>query len=744
MPRQIVIAEQHRVAAVFAEDQVQELIVASGVHQVGDVYLGVIENVLPSIDAAFVNIGPSERNGFIHVTDLGPLRIKRSHASITELVLPQQKVLVQVMKEPTGNKGPRLTGDLAFPGRYLVLRPYGKGVHLSRRIEDREERNRLKSLAILIKPPQMGLLVRTEAEGVSEEAMIDDLEQLKKLWEDIQQQYQSARGPGLLNRDDDFIQRVLRDVYSEDVNRIVTDSPAGAKRVRGYLQSWNKGQMPAGVFVDAHREPTPILEYFRVNAVIRQALRPRVDLPSGGYIIIEPTEALTVIDVNSGSFTQSATSRETVLWTNCEAATEIARQLKLRNIAGVIVVDFIDMDSRRDQLQVLEHFNKALSSDKARPQVAQLSELGLVELTRKRQGQSLYEIFGHSCPTCEGLGILVRLPGVEPGRLLTIENGLTVTLPDDTSEGDEDGSSPILPQDSDSQRVRLRVGNDGVPRAESRVPLRRSRSGPGQRRYSAVSGLDPFSPFGSPVELENEARSEGGLGSGPQGGRKRQDWGDPRQRSGSRGIGSEGDALPAAEAFADEFLPETASELSSSPRAGQKHRDSRRPGRGEEGEGYSPRKDYISSTRTEESRPAPARQTITVEMTPLQQRVYSELGLSPLLLLKQPPPLGRDTVVTVALPGRAPASVDTTVDTTTALEVRESAPVDTSEPQVDVGIEPKAEPPDPSLSPPANLAEPEDTPSSGAEPLAPEPEELAVNPAQQSPAASRRRRSRSS
>ncbi|MCJ2542688.1 Rne/Rng family ribonuclease [Thermostichus vulcanus] len=744
MPRQIVIAEQHRVAAVFAEDQVQELIVASGVHQVGDVYVGVIENVLPSIDAAFVNIGPSERNGFIHVTDLGPLRIKRSHASITELVLPQQKVLVQVMKEPTGNKGPRLTGDLAFPGRYLVLRPYGKGVHLSRRIEDREERNRLKSLAILIKPPQMGLLVRTEAEGVSEEAMIDDLEQLKKLWEDIQQQYQSARGPGLLNRDDDFIQRVLRDVYSEDVNRIVTDSPAGAKRVRGYLQSWNKGQMPAGVFVDAHREPTHILEYFRVNAVIRQALRPRVDLPSGGYIIIEPTEALTVIDVNSGSFTQSATSRETVLWTNCEAATEIARQLKLRNIAGVIVVDFIDMDSRRDQLQVLEHFNKALSSDKARPQVAQLSELGLVELTRKRQGQSLYEIFGHSCPTCEGLGILARLPGVEPGRLLTIENGLTVTLPDDTSEGDEDGSSPILPRDSDSQRVRLRVGNDGVPRAESRVPLRRSHSGPGKRRYSPAGGLDPFSPFGSPVELE-EARSEGGPGSGPQGGRKRQDWGDPRQRSGSRGIGSEGDALPAAEAFADEFLPETASELSSSPRAGQKHRDSRRPGRGEEGEGYSPRKDYISSTRTEESRPAPARQTITVEMTPLQQRVYSELGLSPLLLLKQPPPLGRDTVVTVALPGKAPASVNTTVDTTTALEVRESAPVDTSEPQVDVGIEPEAEPPVPSLSPPANLAEPEDTPpQSGAEPLAPEPEELAVNPAQQSPAASRRRRSRSS
>lgn len=744
MPRQIVIAEQHRVAAVFAEDQVQELIVASGVHQVGDVYLGVIENVLPSIDAAFVNIGPSERNGFIHVTDLGPLRIKRSHASITELVLPQQKVLVQVMKEPTGNKGPRLTGDLAFPGRYLVLRPYGKGVHLSRRIEDREERNRLKSLAILIKPAQMGLLVRTEAEGVSEEAMIDDLEQLKKLWEDIQQQYQSARGPGLLNRDDDFIQRVLRDVYSEDVNRIVTDSPAGAKRVRGYLQSWNKGQMPAGIFVDAHREPTHILEYFRVNAVIRQALRPRVDLPSGGYIIIEPTEALTVIDVNSGSFTQSATSRETVLWTNCEAATEIARQLKLRNIAGVIVVDFIDMDSRRDQLQVLEHFNKALSSDKARPQVAQLSELGLVELTRKRQGQSLYEIFGHSCPTCEGLGILAQLPGVEPGRLLTVENGLMVTLPDEGADAprragqDEESSAIPVPRDGDSQRVRLRMGSDGVPRAESRVPLRRSRSSPEQRRYGPTGGLDPFSPFGSPAELEDEARSEGG--------RKRQEWGDPRQRSGSRGGDSAGEALPAAESFGDDFLLETASigEPSSGSRVSQKRRDSRRSGRGEEGEGYSPRKDYISLTRAEESRPAPARQTITVEMTPLQQRVYSELGLSPLLLLEQPPPLGRDTVVTVALPGMTPASVGTP----TELESSESSLGDTPESpesEVGVGIEPEAEPRDPSRSFQADLAEGEDTPPEPvAEAPAPELKELAVNPAKQSPAASRRRRSRSS
>ncbi|MCC5649709.1 Rne/Rng family ribonuclease [Nostoc sp. XA013] len=417
MPKQIIIAEQHQIAAVFSEDQIQELVVATGHHQIGDIYLGVVENVLPGIDAAFVNIGDPERNGFIHVTDLGPLKLKRTAAAITELLTPQQKVLVQVMKEPTGTKGPRLTGNITLPGRYVVLMPYGRGVNLSRRIKSESERNRLRALAILVKPAGMGLLVRTEAEGKPEEAIMEDLELLQKQWEVIQQEAHSTRAPALLNRDDDFIQRVLRDMYGADVNRIVVDSSTGLKRVKQYLQNWSGGQTPQGLLIDHHRDRSPILEYFRISAAIREALKPRVDLPSGGYIIIEPTEALTVIDVNSGSFTRSATARETVLWTNCEAATEIARQLRLRNIAGVIVVDFIDMESRRDQLQVLEHFNKALKADKARPQIAQLTELGLVELTRKRQGQNIYELFGETCPTCGGLGHTVRLPGEIENRL---------------------------------------------------------------------------------------------------------------------------------------------------------------------------------------------------------------------------------------------------------------------------------------------------------------------------------------
>lgn len=410
MPKQIIIAEQHRLAAVFSEDQIQELVVAQGSHQVGDIYLGVVENVLPSIDAAFVNIGNPERNGFIHVSDLGPIRLKRSIAPITELVTPQQKVLVQVMKEPTGNKGPRLTGNITLPGRFLVLMPSGRGVNLSRRIRDEDERHRLRALAVLVKPEGMGLLVRTEAEGMDEQAIIRDLEYLKKQWEKIQQKTQSTRPPALMNRDEDFIQRVLRDTYTAEVNRIVTDSSFGQKRVKQALLQWNAGKMPNGVYVEHHKETTSMLDFYRVTAAIREALKPRVDLPSGGYVVIEPTEALTVIDVNSGSFTRSATSRETVLWTNCEAATEIARQLRLRNIAGVIVVDFIDMDSMRDKMQVLEHFSKALKSDKSRPQIAQLSELGLVELTRKRQGQSIYEVFGKNCNVCDAQGIIPALP----------------------------------------------------------------------------------------------------------------------------------------------------------------------------------------------------------------------------------------------------------------------------------------------------------------------------------------------
>lgn len=600
MPKQIIIAEQHRTAAVFSEDQIQELIVATGSHQVGDIYVGTVENVLSGIDAAFINIGDSERNGFMHVSDLGPLKLKRAPGPITELVAPKQKVLVQIMKEPTGNKGPRLTGKITLPGRYLVLMPYGRGVNLSRRIRNEAERHRLRALGILTKPPGMGLLVRTEAESVSEEAIIEDLEALQKRWEMIQQEAMATRPPALLNRDDDFIQRVLRDVYNADVNRIVTDSDIGMQRVKQHLSSWSDGRLPAGVLVDHHRTDSPsILEYFRVNAAIREALKPRVDLPSGGYIIIEPTEALTVIDVNSGSFTRSATARETVLWTNCEAAVEIARQLRLRNVAGVIVVDFIDMESRRDQMQVLEHFGKALQADKARPQISQLSELGLVELTRKRQGQNIYELFGCPCPACGGLGHLAQLPGEAPVEVQQSAVASRVVPMSSVRMARQERSESLEP-DQSLKSLDLVNHPDYSDKSNGRNRRRRRRSdGPSARSSRSAA---------APPKLVNNGSNISPI------------------------VSSAPILTPNGESSRDDM---TAAETSSA---------------------------RSKRSRSRSRKPEIPPQVVTVALTPDEQRIYAEMGISPLVLSQEEIKDTKNVVVSVVLPGEAPPPAHTTLD----------------------------------------------------------------------------------
>ncbi len=405
MSQQIVIAEQARIAALLKDDRVDEIIVAQGQYQIGDIFLGTVENVLPGIDAAFIDIGESEKNGFIHVSDLGPLKIKKGAAGITELLEPKQKVVVQVMKEPTGSKGPRLTGNISLPGKYLVLQPFGQGVNISRKINTETERNRLKALGVLIKAPGTGLLFRTESENINEELLIDDLENLINKWDSILQISESSNPPVLVNRDEDFSLRILRDYVNTSTKKVVVDSKSATERAKAFLSD-SDSKVTVEFYSNIKNEH--VLEKYKINLAIKKALQPRVDLPSGGYIIIQPTEALTVIDVNSGSFTRSANSRQTVLWTNCEAAIEIARQMKLRNIGGILVIDFIDMDSRRDQFQLLEHFTSAIKDDSARPQIAQLTELGLVELTRKRQGQNIYELFGKKCSQCEGLGQLTN------------------------------------------------------------------------------------------------------------------------------------------------------------------------------------------------------------------------------------------------------------------------------------------------------------------------------------------------
>jgi len=414
MSQQIIIAEQAKIAALLKDDRVDELIVSQGQYQIEDIFLGTVENVLPGIDAAFIDIGESKKNGFIHVTDLGPLKMKKGSAGITELLEPKQKVLVQVMKEPTGNKGPRLTGNISLPGKYVILQPFGQGVNISRKINTETERSRLRALGVLMKPPGTGLLFRTESEGISEELLIDDLETLIQKWENILHLNESSNPPMLISRDEDFSLKILRDYANSSTTKVVIDSKSAVERAKNYLSN-NESEFIIDFHSNAKDEH--ILEKYKIYQTIQKALLPRVDLPSGGYIIIEPTEALTVIDVNSGSFTRSANSRQTVLWTNCEAAIEISRQMKLRNIGGVLVIDFIDMDSRRDQFQLLEHFTTAIKDDSAKPQIAQLTELGLVELTRKRQGQNIYELFGKSCSCCEGLGHLQNLPNLQKTTL---------------------------------------------------------------------------------------------------------------------------------------------------------------------------------------------------------------------------------------------------------------------------------------------------------------------------------------
>ena len=396
--KKIIIAERDNIAAVMEGGKVTDFFISRGDVILGDVFLATVDNILPSIDAAFVNVG-MDKMGFLHAQDV------MGKGALKDKLSPKQKLIVQVVKEPTGHKGPRVTTEISLPGRFLVLMPNEPGTSISKKIENSRERARLKSVVNLIKPVGVGVIIRTEAEGQSEADIQEDLEILLEKWNNIITAAETMTPPNLLYRDQDLLYRTIREACTEDVKEIVVDTAFAMQRVQNILQNWH---MNKNVQVTLYKGTEPLLVATDVHKEIKAALNVKVNMPSGGYLFIQTTEALTVIDVNSGKFTSSSTQDETILKTNIEAVHEIARQLRLRNIGGMIIIDFIDMLSRADKLAIMEELEIALEPDKAKPQVGQLSDLGLVELTRHRQGQSLSEIFTKKCPHCQGTGYFMN------------------------------------------------------------------------------------------------------------------------------------------------------------------------------------------------------------------------------------------------------------------------------------------------------------------------------------------------
>ena len=396
--KRIIIAERDNIAAVLEGNKVTDFFIHRGDVLLGDVYLATVDNILPSIDAAFVNVG-TDKMGFLHAQDV------MGKGTLKEKLSPKQKLVVQVVKEPTGHKGPRVTTQISLPGRFLVLMPYEPGVSVSKKIESSKERARLKAIMNLIKPVGVGVIIRTEAEGQSEADIQEDLEILLEKWNNIITSAETLTPPNLIYRDQDLLYRVIREACTEDVKEIIVDTAFAMSRVQNILQNWHINK---NINVTLYKGTEPLLVAYDIHKEIKAALNVKVNMPSGGYLFIQTTEALTVIDVNSGKFTSSSTQDETILKTNIEAVHEIARQLRLRNIGGMIIIDFIDMMSRADKLAIMEELEIALEPDKAKPQVGQLSDLGLVELTRHRQGQSLSEIFTKKCPHCQGTGYFMN------------------------------------------------------------------------------------------------------------------------------------------------------------------------------------------------------------------------------------------------------------------------------------------------------------------------------------------------
>ena len=407
--------------AILEDDVLVELMVdrPDSARIVGDIYLGRVEAVLPGIQAAFVDIG-TEKAAFLHVSDIagedeeveeddaaggeeenGRRRVRR-YPPIQDLVQKGQDLLVQVSKEPISTKGPRVTAHISLAGRFLVYMPKSDHVGVSRKIEDREERARLRSLAKEILPKGAGgVIVRTVGEELTRETFERELKSLLGIWKQIQKRAGRARAPAVIHREAKLIKGIVRDLFSEKVDSLVIDSFQVHEEVRQYLETVDPSLVQR---VKLYQEALPLFDEYEIEAEINEAFQRRVMLPSGGYIIIEPTEALVSIDVNTGRYTGKKDPEKTILRTNLDAAREIARQLRLRDIGGIIVCDFIDMESKQNREKVLQELRQYLARDRARTKAFQISDLGLVEMTRQRVRPSLYQSQTETCPCCAGTG----------------------------------------------------------------------------------------------------------------------------------------------------------------------------------------------------------------------------------------------------------------------------------------------------------------------------------------------------
>ena len=383
---------------------------ADDVNQIhGNIYLGKVQNVLPGMEAAFVDIA-TPKNAVLYrgdvqfdkedVVEQGP------EPRIEQVLKRGQLILCQVTKNPIGEKGARLTQEVSLPGRFVVLIPDSKTYGISKRLPE-NERRRLRTVLDRIKPKEHGLIVRTAAENATEHELATDMKQLVERWDRIKQQAEKASSPTLLYREPSLAVRVIREEFSSDYRGIVIDDRALYEEVRDYITDFNPEFVDRVEYWDERTQDFPLFEQHRVVEQLRKALDRKVWLPSGGSLVIEHTEALTVIDVNTGKNVGKTNLEETVLGNNLEAAEEIAHQLRLRDIGGIIVIDFIDMEVKENRRKVVEAFRKALSRDKTRTQVFDISELGLVQMTRKRIGEGLLTAFADTCQPCHGRGVIV-------------------------------------------------------------------------------------------------------------------------------------------------------------------------------------------------------------------------------------------------------------------------------------------------------------------------------------------------